>query len=110
VTKFLTELVKSPAWLLLVLLGLLAFIWAALPTGAVIVGAAVGLDGSWRYGVAALGVVLVVVGILFGLITVGLVGGHGEGTAERLPVEKIEISGDLRRTNPPPHARYSLSG
>ena len=104
----LAALLKSPAWLLLVALGVLAFIWAALPSSTVIAGAHIGLDGSWRYGAAAVGVVLIGFGIFFGLISVGLIGRRtGQSEADPLPIQKISINGHQSTLQPDPKVRVS---
>lgn len=111
--RSIAALLKSPAWLLLVLLGVLTFLWAALPPDAVIAGAHVGLDGSSRHGVAVLGIVLIVFGILFGLISVlisvGLIGRRtGQSGADNLPIQKITINS--QQTTLQPYPRVRLSG
>jgi len=101
-------LLKSPVSISLVALGLLAFIWAALPSSAVIAGARIGLDGCWRYGVAALGLVLIGFGILLALFGVGLIGSRTEqADLMRVPVEKIGMEGPQTTLQPSPRATVS---
>jgi hypothetical protein len=106
VDKTFAALLKSPAWLLLVTLGVLAFIWAALPSSTVIAGAHIGLDGSWRYGVAVVGLVLMIFGIFFGLISSGLIGGRAE-QGEALPIKNITINSHQTSLQPYPKVRLS---
>jgi hypothetical protein len=94
VFKFLADLLKSP-WFL-ASLGVVVFIWAALPKTTVIAGESIGgLDGTyWRIAAAALGIALIAVGLMF---AAGWIGSRSEG---RLPVERIDITESLASVSP----------